>query len=102
MLTIIAVANVAIAFLCFILSWHIAKFGQRLTQLSRDLNRWTVVLENTLTQQTLAFTERRTDLRQWQLVHLQWQLQQRRLIQTVKFLQVVWLISKRRSVWSRR
>ncbi|MEM8613976.1 MAG: hypothetical protein AAGF93_18280, partial [Cyanobacteria bacterium P01_H01_bin.105] len=61
-----------------------------------DLNRWTVLLENTLVQQTLAFTEKRTDLRQWQLIHLRWQLQQRRLIQTAKFLQLVWLMRKRR------
>ncbi len=102
MLTVIAVVNVAIALLCFILSWHVAKFGHQVTQLSRDLNRWTVLLEDTLTQQTLTLTKRRTDLRQWQLIHLQWQLQQQRLNQTAKFLRIVWLISKRRSIWGRR
>ncbi|ESA34487.1 hypothetical protein N836_16460 [Leptolyngbya sp. Heron Island J] len=96
MLTVIAIANVAIALFCFMLSWRVAKFGHQITQLNRDLKHWTVLLENTLIQQTLAFTERRTDLRQWQLIHLQWQLQQRRLTQTAKFLRLVWLISKRR------
>ena len=97
MLTAIAIANVAIALLCFVLTGHVARYNRQVIQLNRDLNRWTVLLENTLTQQTLAFTARRTDLRQWQLTHLQWQLQQRRLLQTAKFLQLIWRMRKR---WS--
>ena len=99
MLLIIAIVNVAIALICLALTPRVARFGRQVTQLNRDLNRWTVLLEDTLSQQTLAFTQRRTDLRQWQLIHLQWQLQQRRLIQTAKFLQLVWLISKRRRLF---
>ena len=95
MLTIIVVVNVAIALLCLGLSWRIARFNRQVIQLNRDLNRWTVLLESTLAQQTLAFTETRTDLRQWQLIHLQWRLQQRRLMQTVKFLRLLWLLSRR-------
>ncbi|MEM1238885.1 MAG: hypothetical protein AAGI45_03500 [Cyanobacteria bacterium P01_H01_bin.26] len=97
MLTAIVIANVAIALLCFVLTGHVARYHRQVIQLNRDLNRWTVLLENTLTQQTLAFTVRRTDLRQWQLTHLQWQLQQRRLLQTAKFLQLIWRMRKR---WS--
>ncbi|MEM8614980.1 MAG: hypothetical protein AAGF93_23445, partial [Cyanobacteria bacterium P01_H01_bin.105] len=82
MLIAIAIVNVAIAFVCLVLTWRMAQLGRQVNQLNRDLNRWTVLLENTLVQQTLAFTEKRTDLRQWQLIHLRWQLQQRRLIQT--------------------
>lgn len=96
MLIAIAIVNVAIAFVCLVLTWRMAQLGRQVNQLNRDLNRWTVLLENTLVQQTLAFTEKRTDLRQWQLIHLRWQLQQRRLIQTAKFLQLVWLMRKRR------
>ncbi|MGD1949291.1 MAG: hypothetical protein ACFB14_06555 [Leptolyngbyaceae cyanobacterium] len=99
MLTTIALANVASALLCLALIPRVVRFGRQVTQLNRDLNRWTVLLENTLSQQTLAFTQRRTDLRQWQLIHLQWQLQQRQLMQTAKFLQLVWLISKRRRLF---
>ena len=96
MLTVIATANIAIALFCFMLSWQVAKFGHRILQLNRDLHHWTVLLENTLTQQTLAFSERRAQLRQGQLLHLQWQLQQQRLTQTAKFLRLIWLISQRR------
>ncbi|EKU97278.1 hypothetical protein Lepto7375DRAFT_6456 [Leptolyngbya sp. PCC 7375] len=96
MLIVIAIANVAIAILCLVLTWHVVRFGRQVAQLNRNLQRWTVLLEDNLAQQTLAFTVQRTNLRQWQLIHLQWQLQQRRLIQTAKFLQRVWLISQRR------
>ena len=88
MLTAIAIANVAIALLCFVLTGHVARYNRQVIQLTRDLNRWTVLLEH-------AFTARRTDLRQWQLTHLQWQLQQRRLLQTAKFLQLIWRMRKR-------
>ncbi|MDV3353175.1 hypothetical protein QGP82_31165 [Leptothoe sp. LEGE 181152] len=96
MLIVIAIANVAISILCLVLTWHVARFGHQVAQLNRNLQRWTVLLEDNLAQQTLAFTVQRTNLRQWQLIHLKWQLQQRRLIQTAKFLQRVWLISQRR------
>ena len=96
MLIGIAIVNVAIALLCLALIPRVVRFGRQVTQLNRDLNRWTVLLENTLTQQTLALTARRTDLRQWQLTHLRWQLQQRRLVQTAKFLRIIWLMRKRR------
>lgn len=95
MLIAIAIVNVAIALLCFVLARRMAQVSRQVTQLNRDLNRWTVLLEDTLAQQTLALTANRTDLRQWQLLHLQWQLQQRRLRQTIKFLRLVWLISRR-------
>ncbi|MEO0431576.1 MAG: hypothetical protein AAF151_07750 [Cyanobacteria bacterium J06656_5] len=98
MLIGIAIVNVAIALLCLALASRMLRVGHQVTQLNRDLNRWTVLLENTLTQQTLAFGQTRTDLRQWQLLHLQWQLQQRRLLQTAKFLKIIWLFSKRRSL----
>ena len=96
MLTAIAIFNVAIALLCLVLTSYVARYNRQVIQLNRDLNRWTVLLENTLTQQTLALTARRTDLRQWQLTHLRWQLQQRRLVQTAKFLRIIWLMRKRR------
>ncbi|MEO0735683.1 MAG: hypothetical protein AAFZ35_02620 [Cyanobacteria bacterium J06649_12] len=98
MLIGIAIVNVAIALLCLTLASRMLRVSHQVTQLNRDLNRWTVLLENTLTQQTLAFGQTRTDLRQWQLLHLQWQLQQRRLLQTAKFLKIIWLFSKRRSL----
>lgn len=98
MLIGIAIVNVAIALLCLALASRMLRVSHQVTQLNRDLNRWTVLLENTLTQQTLAFGQTRTDLRQWQLLHLQWQLQQRRLLQTAKFLKIIWLFSKRRSL----
>lgn len=98
MLIGIAIVNVAIALLCLALASRMLRVNHQVTQLNRDLNRWTVLLENTLTQQTLAFGQTRTDLRQWQLLHLQWQLQQRRLLQTAKFLKIIWLFSKRRSL----
>ncbi len=98
MLIGIAIVNVAIALLCLALASRMLRVNHQVTQLNRDLNRWTVLLENTLTQQTLAFGQTRTDLRQWQLLHLQWQLQQRRLLQTAKFLKIIWLISNRRSL----
>ncbi|MBX2863174.1 MAG: hypothetical protein KTR27_06425 [Leptolyngbyaceae cyanobacterium MAG.088] len=96
MLTAIAITNVAIACICIVLSWRVARFGRQVNRLSRNLNHWTVLLEDTLAQHNLALTERRTNLHQWQLTYLQWQLQQRQLIQTAKFLQLVWLISRRR------
>ena len=96
MLTAIAIFNVAIALLCLVLTSYVARYNRQVIQLNRDLNRWTVLLENTLTQQTLALTARRTDLRQWQLTHLRWQLQQRRLVHTAKFLRIIWLMRKRR------
>lgn len=96
MLIGIVIANVAIALLCFALTWRMAQFGRQVTQLNRDLNRWTVLLEQTLAQHTLTLTAQRTTLRQWQLLHLQWQLQQRRLVQTAKFLRLVWLLGRRR------
>ena len=96
MLTAIAIFNVAIALLCLVLTSYVARYNRQVIQLNRDLNRWTVLLENSLTQQTLALTARRTDLRQWQLTHLRWQLQQRRLVQTAKFLRIIWLMRKRR------
>ena len=96
MLTAIAIFNVAIALLCLVLTSYVARYNRQVIQLNRDLNRWTVLLENSLTQHTLALTARRTDLRQWQLTHLRWQLQQRRLVQTAKFLRIIWLMRKRR------
>ncbi|MBT9316503.1 hypothetical protein [Leptothoe spongobia] len=96
MLIAIATVNVAIAILCLMLTWRILRFRRQVTQLNRDLNRWTVLLEETLTQQTLALTEKRTDLRQWQLIHLKWQLQQRRIIQIAKLLRLISLFSRRR------
>ena len=99
MLILIALGNVAIALLCVALTPRVVRFGRQVTQLNRDLNRWTVLLEDTLSQQTLNFTQQRAELRQWQLIHLQWQLQQRQLVQAAKFLQLVWLISKRRRLF---
>lgn len=96
MLVGIVIANSAIALLCFALTWRMAQVGRQVNQLNRDLNRWTVLLEQTLAQQTLTLTKQRTQLHQWHLLHLQWQLQQRRLIQTAKFLRLVWLIMGRR------
>ena len=102
MLKVVITVNIAIALLCLGLTWRMAQLGRQFAQLNRDLNRWTVLLEDTLAQQTLTFTQKRTDLRQWQLIHLQWQLQQRRVIQTAKFLQLVWLINQRQSLWRKR
>ncbi len=102
MLTVIAIANFAIAVLCIALSWRVARFGRQVAQLNRNLKRWTVLLEDTLAQHTLTLTKRRTRIHQWQLIHLQWQLHQRRLTQVAKFLRIVWLISKQKSMWGRR
>ncbi|MEM6252471.1 MAG: hypothetical protein AAF821_06065 [Cyanobacteria bacterium P01_D01_bin.156] len=96
MLIALTVFNVAIALLCFLLSWRIIGWQRQIIQLNRDLNRWMVFLEGTLTEQALNLTQQRTQLRLWQLNHLQWQLQQRQLIQLVKFLKLLWFISKRR------
>lgn len=96
MLIVIAIANVAIASLCLVLTWRVARLGRQLTQLNRELQRWTVLLENALVQQTLALGEKRAELYQWQLTYLQGQLYQRRLAQAVKFLQLVGVIYKRR------
>lgn len=95
MVIALVTVNFAIALLCFVSVSYITGFNRQINQLNRDLNRWTVLLENTLTQQTLALTQTRTDLRQCQLIHLQWQLQRRRLVQIAKFLHLVWFISKR-------
>ncbi|MEM7064508.1 MAG: hypothetical protein AAF572_15265 [Cyanobacteria bacterium P01_B01_bin.77] len=96
MLIGIVIANVAISLLCFILTWRIAQISRQVTQLNRDLNRWAVLLEQTLAQHTLTLTEQRTHLHQWQLLHLRWQLQQRRLLQIAKFLRLVWRIMGKR------
>ncbi|MEL6334314.1 MAG: hypothetical protein AAFQ76_17200 [Cyanobacteria bacterium J06626_26] len=98
MLIGIAIANVAIALLCLVLASRMIRVNRQVTQLNRDLNRWTVLLENTLTQQALTLSQTRTDMRQWQLLYLQWRLQQRRLLQTAKFLKIIWRFSKRRSL----
>ncbi|MEM9264791.1 MAG: hypothetical protein AAGA46_04640 [Cyanobacteria bacterium P01_F01_bin.13] len=96
MFTMIAIVNVAIAFLCLALAGRISQFNRQITQLNRDLNRWTVVLEDVLTQQTLALTQKRTDIHQWQLIQLKWQLQQRRIVQIAKFLKLISLFTRRR------
>ena len=98
MLTVLALVNCAIALLCLVLAWRVMGFNRQVTQLNRDLNRWTVLLEDTLAQQTLAFTQKRADLRQWQLIHLKWQLQQRRMVQVAKLLKLMSLFMGRR-VW---
>ena len=96
MLIVLAVANVAIALLCLRLAWWMTKVHRQVTQLNRDLHRWTIGLERGLGDQTLAWTQHRAQLRQWQLGHLQWQLQQRKMIQLAKLLQLLWFIRQRR------
>ncbi len=96
MLIGIAIANVAIALLCLILAARMRRLNHQVIQLNRDLNRWTVLLENTLPRQALTLTQKRTDLQRWQLNHLQWQLQQRRIAQIAKFLKLMVLFSRRR------
>ena len=96
MLITIAIVNVAISLVCLVLTWRMVRLGRQVNQLNRDLNRWTVLLESTLAQQTLALTEQRTDLRQWQLLHLKWQLQQRRIVQVAKLLRLMSRFARRR------
>ena len=96
MLTVVAIANVAIALLCLLLARRVLRLNHQVIQLNRDLNRWTVLLENALAQQTLAFTSRRASLHQWQFFYLQWQLQARRLLQTAKFLNFLLIVNRRR------
>ena len=96
MLTAVVIANFAIALLCLVLAWRMVGVNRQITQLNRDLNRWSILLEDTLAQQALALTEKRADLRQWQLIHLKWQLQQRRLLQVAKVLRLISLVSRRR------
>ena len=96
MLIALTIANCAIALLCLALAWRMVGFNRHVTQLNRDLNRWTVLLERALAQQTLALTGGRANLHQWQFFYLQWQLQARRLLQTAKFLKFLLLISRRR------
>lgn len=91
----IAIVNVAIAILCLLLARRVVIWQRHLTQLNRDLTRWTIQAERDLPAQALAFTQQRTQLRQWQFSNLKWQLQQRQLLQTAKFLKLVWLISRR-------
>lgn len=96
MLTAIAIANVAIALLCLVLAQRVLRFNRQVIQLNRDLNRWTVLLENALAQQTLALTSGRANLYQWHFFYLQWQLQARRLIQTARFLNFLLILNRRR------
>ena len=96
MLITIAIVNVAISLVCLVLTWRMVRLGRQVNQLNRDLNRWTVLLESTLAQQTLALTEQRTDLRQWPLLHLKWQLQQRRIVQVAKLLRLMSRFARRR------
>ena len=96
MLTALAIVNCAIALLCLALAWRIVGFNRQVTQLNRDLNRWTVLLEDTLAQQTLTLSQKRIDLRQWHLIHLKWQLQQRRVVQIAKLLKLLSLFMRRR------
>ncbi|MEM7795070.1 MAG: hypothetical protein AAF579_11560 [Cyanobacteria bacterium P01_C01_bin.118] len=92
----LAIVNCAIALLCLALAWRVAGFNRQVTQLNRDLNRWTVLLEDALAQQTLTFSQKRIDLRQWHLVHLKWQIQQRRIVQIAKLLKLLSLFMGRR------
>lgn len=96
MLITLAIANCAIALFCLALAWRMVGFNRQVIQLNRDLNRWTVLLEDTLAQQTLAFTQSRIDLRQWHLIHLKWQLQQRRIVQIAKLLKLMAFFARRR------
>ena len=96
MLIFIVIVNIAIALLCFGLAQRVIRFNRQVHQLNRDLNRWTVLLEDTLAQQTLALVQKRTDLRQWQLIHLKWQLQQRRIFQMAKLLKIMTIFAQRR------
>ncbi|NEQ49485.1 MAG: hypothetical protein F6K11_05030 [Leptolyngbya sp. SIO3F4] len=96
MITAIAITNIAIALICLALARHVTRFSRQVIQLNRDLNRWTVLLEETLANQTLVFTQKRTDLRKWQLIHLQWQLQQRRIMQVAKLIKLVSLFAGQR------
>lgn len=96
MLAVIVIVNVAIALLCLVLARRILRLNRQITQLNRDLNRWTILLEDSLAQQALALTQKRTDLHQWQLIHLKWQLQQRRILQVAKFLQLLSRLTRRR------
>ncbi|MEM9806717.1 MAG: hypothetical protein AAF959_15705 [Cyanobacteria bacterium P01_D01_bin.56] len=91
----VAIFNVAIALLCLMLSWRVMRFQRQLTQLNHILSHWTGLAESSLPEHTLAFTQHRAQLRQWQLTHLKWQLQQRQLVQIAKFLQLVWLVRRR-------
>ncbi len=96
MLAVIVIVNVAIAMLCLVLARHVLRLNRHIIQLNRDLNRWTILLEDSLAQQALALTQKRTDLRQWQLIHLKWQLQQRRILQVAKFLRLLSRLTRRR------
>ena len=95
-MVLIAAANFAIALLCLILARRMVQVNRQITQLNRDLNRWSVLLEDTLSQQALTLTETRTDLRQWQLISLKWQLQQRRIAQVARVLRLMALFSRHR------
>lgn len=92
MLIALASLNVAIALLCFLLSWWVMGIYRQVTQLNRDLSRWLTFAATDLTNYPLALTYQRTQLRQWQLGHLKWQLQQRRLGQLTKILQLIWFM----------
>ncbi|MBT9310603.1 hypothetical protein [Leptothoe kymatousa] len=91
----LAIVNVAIAIACLLLARRVVTWHRHITQLTRDFNRWTILAESALPEQALAFTQHRTQLRQWQLIHLKWQLQQRQLVQTAKVLKLAWFMSRR-------
>ena len=95
MVIALAVVNVAIAILCLLLARRVVTWHRHITQLTRDFNRWTMLAETALPEQTLAFTQHRSQLRQWQLIHLKWRLQQRQLVQMTKVLQLAWFLSRR-------
>lgn len=95
MVIAVVIFNSAIALLCLLLSWRVIRFYRQITQLNRVLTYWTALAESTLPEHTLAFIQHRAQLRQWQLTQLKWQLQQRRLAQIAKFLQLVWLVRRR-------
>ncbi|MEO0868577.1 MAG: hypothetical protein AAFY17_09030 [Cyanobacteria bacterium J06642_11] len=101
MLIALAVLNVAIALLCLVLAGRVLRLHRQLRQLNHDLTQWAIAVERTLVDQTLTFTQRRAQLRQWQLTHLRWQLQQRQLVQVAKLLRLVWLM-RRGAFWPRR